>query len=136
MLEALRKTVAGHAVRVMLCGCESCGHVWLAAEPSGPPARCARCKARTWRGEAGERWEPRRKTSTGPRRARSRLTQEEPKPVPQPEAKVSAMPDRASHAATPAVQPPEPDPVRAIRCKRCGALCMNSFALRIHDCQP
>ena len=109
MLEQLQRTVAAHAVRVMLCGCESCGHVWLAAEASGVPRRCSRCKARTWRGDASEEWEP------------------EPQP---------AQPKPTYGAVQPPQPQPDPISVGAVRCSRCGRRFINSFGLSMHDCRP
>ena len=49
---------------VYRCKCRNCGHVWDALLK---PARCARCKARSWNGEDHRRINPYKNTPEGSR---------------------------------------------------------------------
>jgi phage FluMu protein Com len=116
MIEAIERLCAKDRVRVILCGCESCGHMWLVAEGREVPRRCARCKARTWnRAKAREVQAP---APMRRRRKRTRTLESVPSvPVPS----ISA--------------PTEPGGSPAgVRCPRCGRKCLNSFALEMHEC--
>jgi hypothetical protein len=46
-LEEVRRVVADAEVIAFVCGCELCGHLWMA--PKGP-ARYSQCEARRWGG--------------------------------------------------------------------------------------
>ena len=69
MIEAIERQFAGDRMRAILCGCESCGHLWLVTGERAVSRRCPKCKARRWSVAAPE-FEP-----PGPpyqRRVRSR----------------------------------------------------------------
>ena len=47
MIETIKRRVAGCDVEVRLCGCESCGWLWL-CPVTRLPTRCAKCDTRRW----------------------------------------------------------------------------------------
>ena len=52
VIEAVECSVGGDKVQAILCGCERCRYLWLVPMERGTPARCSRCKSRTWAGSA------------------------------------------------------------------------------------
>lgn len=120
MLETIRRTVAGVELIRCLCGCESCGHLWLA---NGEPQRCSRCHLRTWRGKDAPVSDPvvsRRAldpVKAEPKAKRKRLRLVEPQP-PKKEAP----------------EPSAPLPKGAKPCPICHHICINAFALKMHRC--
>jgi hypothetical protein len=114
VIEAIERLFAGNRVRLILCGCESCGHLWAVPEDRSAPVRCSRCKSRRWNVVAEREFEP-----PGPpyqRRVRPRGVN-------------PAAPVRSATAPT------EPGGSPAgVRCPRCGRQCVNVFGIKMHEC--